>query len=105
MGDRMSMSVVVLETCWPVGGPGAQTSFDALCIGDDDAGTFHGGVNGCVLGAQESWVIEAVAKEVLMFNAVVSIGECAAWRLKIGQIQLSGVMMEEPARRCFGGGG
>ena len=59
-----------------------EASGDVIQVGVDNASKCLCHVDGCVFCVQEAWVIAAVAKEELLFDACVSIGECSALGLE-----------------------
>ena len=51
-------------------------------VGVNNVGQRFRHIDRCVFCAQEAWVIAAVTKEELLFDAGVGVGECAALGLE-----------------------
>ncbi len=64
------------------GGSGMEAYRDVVLVGVDNAGKHFRYVDGCVFRAQEAWVIAAVAKEELLFNASIGVSERTALGLE-----------------------
>ena len=74
MGDSVLVSVVAMVTC--EGMSAVEASKDVIQVGVSDTSEHLCGIDGGVLSTQEAWVIAAVAKEQLLFETGIRIGEC-----------------------------